>query len=162
MTGPEEVLLDPSLPADGGDPLLARLRRLAAEADPPPAHVLEAARSAYALRDLDAELAALVLDSAEAGLAGVRGDDEVRLLSYESTGLGLELQVTERGDRRDVVGQVLDGDGGPVVVQTEDAAHEVAPGADGVFAVPGLPPGRLRVRLRGPGGTAVVTPWTSV
>ena len=46
------------------DAFEARLRRISGEAEPVPEHVLEAGRAAFALRDLDAELAELVADSA--------------------------------------------------------------------------------------------------
>ncbi|MFD0744362.1 hypothetical protein ACFQ1L_23015 [Phytohabitans flavus] len=49
------------------DALMAELRRIAAEVDPVPPSVIEAARAAIFTRHLDHELAELVADSADAG-----------------------------------------------------------------------------------------------
>ncbi len=157
MTGPEEILLD--TPED--DALLARLRAVAAEAEPVPPDVRTLASAAFALRDLDAELAVLVHDSAtrELELSGVRGDDDVRLLSYDAAAVGIELQVVVRGGRRDVMGQVV-GDAAGVVLETGAGEQEVTPDASGIFRLEALAPGRVRVRLGTPGGLTVLTPWT--
>ena len=48
-------------PAD--EQLLDGLRRAASQFDPPPPAVIEAARSSFTWRTIDAELAALVFDS---------------------------------------------------------------------------------------------------
>lgn len=152
----DEVVLD--TPED--DALLDRLRRVTAQADAPPPVVLDLARAAFALRDLDAELAVLVLDSETAGaeLTGVRGEDDVRLLSYEASRLGLELQL----DGRDLLGQVVGGVAESVVVETDDGEHPVQADADGVFRYEGATGARVRVRLRGTDGLTVVTPWTAL
>lgn len=157
MTGPDEILLD----TPGDDALVARLRAVAAEADPVPADVRALASAAFALRDLDAELAVLVHDSAtrDRELAGVRGDDDVRLLSYDAAALGIELQVVARGDRRDVMGQVV-GTATSVVLETGVGEQEVSPDAFGIFRAEDLAPGRVRVRVGTPGGLTVRTPWT--
>lgn len=170
MTGPDEVLLD--RPED--DALLARLRAVAAEVDPVPADVRALASAALALRDLDAELAVLVHDSEDLDdraqeLVGVRGSaDDVRLLSYDAPALGVELQVVQRGDRRDVLGQVV-GETVALVLETAPTGagtgttdHPLVPDADGLFRLDDLPAGRFRVRLRTPGGLTVLTPWTTL
>ncbi len=158
MSTGDEVRLD--TPED--DALLAHLRRIAHDVDPPPTLMDELARGAFLLRTLDAELAALVHDSAQPGqeLAGVRGDDSVRLLSYEVEAVGLELQVVARGPHRSLTGQVFGPVAGPVLVQTGAGEHALDPDQTGVFALEDLPAGRVRVSLTRAGGVTVVTPWT--
>ncbi len=144
------------------DVLLAHLRRVVREADPPPVLVQEMARGAFLLRALDSELAALVHDSAEPGqeLAGVRGDGTVRLVSYEVEAVGVELQVVAHGSRRSLTGQVIGPASGPVLVQTGTGEHALHPDDTGVFILRDLPAGRLRISLTRSGGVTVVTPWT--
>lgn len=158
MSGPEEVVLD----TPEQDALLGRLRAVAAEADPVPAHVRTLASAAFSLRDLDAELAVLVHDSAGASpeLSGVRGDDDARLLSYDAEAVGVELQVVTRRDRRDVLGQVVGDPPAALAVETGDGEHPVVPDATGVFRLADLAAGRLRIRVTTAGGLTVLTPWT--
>lgn len=148
---------------EGGEDevLLSRLRRAAQEADPVPEHVLVLARAAFSVRALDVELAVLVLDTAEPDqeLAGVRGDDGVRLLSFEAPELGLELQVATRRQRRQLIGQVVGRASGPVVLERDHEALSVDPDGSGVFTLDDLPAGRARLRLTRPGGAVVSTPW---
>lgn len=160
MTNSDEIMLD--TPED--DALLLRLRTVAADADPVPALVRDLAKAAFSLRDLDAELAVLVLDSDAPGqeLAGVRGGAEVRLLSYEAAAVGLELQVARRGGHSSVVGQVVGPPPARVVVETERQEHVVSPDTSGVFTLEGLDAARLRVKLGYDDDTTVTTPWTSL
>lgn len=139
------------------DDILAGLRRAAASIDPLPEHVAAAARAALATRRLDDELAELTLDSALAG-AAVRSDDDVRVLSYRAEGVTLELQLEHGSPLRGLA----TGTTGQAVVETRDATREVMVGADGLFSVPGLPGGPLRVRVRTADGRRVVTPWVTV
>ena len=130
--------------------LLARLRDASAAYDPVPEHVLAAARAALTTRRLDEELAALVADSALAE-AGVRaGAPDVRLLTFESAEVSLELQVEYRDDRVSVRGLVTGatGEAGEAVVEVAGERHAV-PIDDGWFAVTGLPRGATRVSVPG-------------
>lgn len=160
MSDKSELILD--TPED--DALLARMRRVVGETDPPPPLAYDLARAAFSLRDLDAELAVLTLDSAEPGqeLAGVRGGNEVRLLSYEAQAVGVELQVVLHGDRCSVTGQVVGPLPESVVVETDTESHAVRPDESGVFALDDLPSGRVRVRLDVSGGVTVSTPWVAL
>ena len=146
------------------DALVARLRAVASEADPVPAPVLDLARTAFTVRDLDAELAVLLVDSAESGsdLVGVRGDNDVRLLSYEAAAVGLELQVEVRDGKRTLLGQVFGARPASIVVESGDDEVAVEPDAQGLFRADGLATGRLRLRLVTATGLIVLTPWTSV
>lgn len=146
------------------DALLVRLRRVVGQADAPPSMTYELARAAFSMRALDAELAVLVLDSAERGqeLVGVRGTDQVRLLSYEAPAVGLELQVVSHGSRRSLTGQVIGTVASSVLVDTEQGEQVVHPDESGVFFLDGLQAGRARLRLTVGDGITVTTPWTAL
>lgn len=160
MNDNRDVVLDSA----EDDALLARLRLVAAAVDPVPAMTYELAHAAFAMRALDDELAVLVSDTAEPGqtLVGVRGSDEVRLLSYDAPMVGLELQVVARGTRRSLTGQVIGPAAEAVVVETGTGEQVVHPDETGVFFVQDLQAGRVRMRLRVSGGVIVTTPWTAL
>ena len=89
------------------DELIARLRRVAARADPVPEALLAAASAAFGLRELDVRVAELVRDSAVgASATAVRGLG-ARMLSFEAADAVIECEVTARGSRRDVIGQLV-------------------------------------------------------
>ena len=80
----------------------AELRAIFGHLDPVPQLLDEAARAAFTWRTVDAELAELMRDSAEAedeaGLL-VRSAGGPRQLSFESPHLGIEIEVTATGPR---------------------------------------------------------------
>ena len=90
------------------DELEAELRRLAADREPVPAELVQAAVDAFGWRDIDAELAELVYDSLvdadEASL--VRGPPGQRLVSFAVGGLTIDVEVTSAGAGRTVMGQI--------------------------------------------------------
>lgn len=147
-------------PAD--ESLLRRLGAIAEEADPVPGPVLEAARAALSMRRLDAELAELVHDSALEA-AGVRGPGE-RLLSFEAGGFCLELQVTPRGRRVDLLGQLdgLTATGAAVTVESSGGPLEAAVDDQGTFRVRDVAAGRIRLHVTVRGRPAVTTSWVTV
>ena len=69
---------------DPDDRLLAELAAALDAADPVPARVLDAAKESFTWRTIDAELAELVFDSAEQQLAGVRGIDGTRQVTFQT------------------------------------------------------------------------------
>jgi hypothetical protein len=140
--------------------LLRMLREAIDEADPTPAHVFEAARAAFALRRLDAELAELVRDSLDeyAGLIAVRGEGDVRLISFETGVVAVELQVTQRGPVRDLVAQISGTDVRIAEVETPGRRHDTAL-LDGVVTVDGVPAGLLRLHVTTADGRELVTSW---
>src|SRR5258705_49296 len=78
----------------------AELRAIFGHMDPVPQLLSDGARAAFTWRTVDAELAELMRDSAEAEEeAGslVRGGHGPRQLSFESPRLGIELEVTATG-----------------------------------------------------------------
>ena len=156
-------------PSDGQPPdaaddqLVADLRRIAARADPVPEALLTAARAAFGLRELDARVAELVRDSAVgASATAVRGPG-ARMLSFETADTVIECQVTARGHRRDVIGQLVGAVGALLQVQVAGARAVDVPVDDrGRFSVGDLPAGPFRLRFSLADGSTLLTSWTAV
>jgi hypothetical protein len=143
--------------------LLARLRRVLQQVDPVPEHLLASCRALFGLRGLDEELAELVRDSTEERerLLAVRGEGDVRLISFETGPVAVELQVTERGEVRDLIAQVS----GTEVVRAEvetPAGRRHVPIQDSVFTLEGVAAGLLRLRLLTGAGRDLVTSWVRI
>ena len=152
---------------DSDDELEAELRRLAADREPVPAELRQAAVDAFSWRDIDAEIAELVYDSlldADAA-ALVRGPADQRLVSFAVGGMTIDLEVTSVGAGRTVMGQIA-----PPQRATVDIRHPqdtVTVEADdlGRFRSGPLPPGPASLRLRPlpeAGGPAVITDWIAL
>lgn len=147
------------------DELERRLRALATEADPPPALVVDAAKAAFALRDLDAELAVLVADSAVDDPAVLTRAvvSDVRMLSFECGDVAVELDVeTDPLSRRVRLSGLAVGAVGAVVLVRSDARISADLAADGRFVVENVAPGPLRLELTTPDGRRVTTSWIHV
>jgi hypothetical protein len=149
-----------SAPWENDEAVLVRLGAVLDELDPMPAEVLSEGRALFGLRRLDEELAELVRDSAEdrSGLLAVRGEGDVRLISFETGPVTVELQVTERGAVRDLVAQVT----GTALVGAEvetSAGRRDIPIEDSLFTVEDIPAGYLRLRLHTVAGRHLVTSW---
>ncbi|BCB90380.1 hypothetical protein Psuf_076930 [Phytohabitans suffuscus] len=144
---------------------MADLRRIAAEVDPVPPGVVEAARAAILTRHLDHELAELIADSSEAGAGllfeAVRGPGagESRLLTFDGGGVQVDVDLAPTGQGLRVIGQftgpvsecgVERGDGGAVEVEVDEL---------GRFVADGVPPGPIRLRFRSDIGQLVRTAW---
>lgn len=146
----------------------AELRRLTAERDPVPAHVLVAARAIWTWRDVDAELAELCgdsMDAAHGGLALVRGTAVApRLLVFEASDLTLEFEVRRDSDSRSLTGQLLPAQVAQITVEHPGGARNVTADALGRFLADGLSGGlvRLNCRLTSPPGRLVVTTWVEL
>jgi hypothetical protein len=135
--------------------------------DPVPQLLEDGARAAFTWRTVDAELAELMRDSAEASEeeAGmlVRGGHGPRQLSFESPRIGIELEVTATGPReRRVEGQLLPPAGATITVERPgEDGHTVQADELGRFVLDGLRAGvvRLHVAL---GGAQIAIPWTTI
>lgn len=150
-------------PEETDEALLGRLRLIVEQLDPLPAHVLEGSKALLGLRRLDEELAELVRDSEQerGRLLAVRGEGDVRLISFETGPVTVELQVTERGAVRDLVAQVS----GTAVVRAEvetAAARRTVPVEDSLFTLDGVAAGLLRLRLLTAAGRDLVTSWVRI
>jgi hypothetical protein len=145
--------------------LLARLRAICAEVDPVPEPVYEAARAAFALRRLDAELAELVRDSLDepAGAVAVRaaGLAEIRMLSFAAGPLVVDLQVSDRADGRHLVLQVSGVELRAARMDTADGHRELDT-EDGVLIAERVTPGRVRFVLTTIDGRRYATTWILV
>jgi hypothetical protein len=151
----------PGSPSD--DELLDQLRNIAAQTDPVPAPLLDAARLAFELRDLDTMLAELVHDSAvDAPAMAVRGGGAERMLSFAVRAVAVECQITARGSLRDLLGQLVGGRAEQMDVQVTGAVTTVPVNDAGRFSVRGLPAGPFRLRCRLADGTGLVTSWAAL
>jgi hypothetical protein len=143
------------------DELMARLREIAAVVDPPPEIVEEQARAAFSTRLIEFQLAELMQDSATRASA-VRADDQrLRLLSFQTATVSLELQVDYIGERLVLRGLVV-GASGEVEVETATELRHAPLDAEGWFVVDDVPEGTVRLRLRAGDGTPITTSWVSL
>jgi RNA polymerase sigma factor (sigma-70 family) len=147
------------------DVLLDELRGLASDFDPVPDAVRDAARGSFTWRTIDAELAELAYDSAldSATVAGVRSEDAVRLLTFETPDLTIELEVTEVGGRRRVLGQLVPAVPGLVELRHASGLLQLAADERGRFGADDVEPGPVSLRWRGgDDGPAVTTEWVTI
>jgi hypothetical protein len=143
--------------------LLQALRDAARQADPEPPEIAAAAAGAFTWRTVDADLAALAYDSIldDRLLAGVRGGESPRLLTFESGDLTIEVEVT--AERR-LVGQTVPASPGEVDVRWPAGSSVVEVDGMGRFSAGPVPAGPLSLRWRGSGGAdrTVATDWVTV
>jgi hypothetical protein len=155
-------------PGADEDELFRRLTEMLSPQHNPPASVTELAKQSFGLRTVDAELAALVADSEVHGTAAaVRGSQTIsapRLLTYQTTGLLVELEVGAAEGRRRILGELL-----PEGEATIEVRQPGAPGSrfvevdpEGRFVVDGLRTGPFSLTCRRPGRSPVTTEWTSL
>ena len=165
------MLKEPGTPQPSDDDaLLARLGHLVRRIDPVPVAVQIAAHAAIEWRTLDAELAALVHDSAEDGaLLAVRGVAAApRALTFEAADLTIEIEaeVAGAGDGLSLVGQLLPPQAANVTIRHGERLIAVRADDRGRFAARGITPGPLSLRCRldaAPGtGRLVETGWLTV
>lgn len=142
--------------------LLQRLRSVVRAVDPPPELVRELGRAAFGLRSLDAELAALVTDSAEEELVGVRSTATGRLLVFETADASIEVEVSATADGTLLlVGQVVPGSGGQTVrLERRDGGSTSGPLGDvGTFRFADVAPGAVRLHVERTGAEPLTTSW---
>ena len=152
---------------ESDDELEAELRRLAADREPVPAELVQAALDAFGWRDIDARLAELVYDSLvdadEASL--VRGSPGQRLVSFAVGGMTIDVEVTSAGPGRAVMGQIAPPQRAVVDIRGRRETVTVEADELGRFWSGPLPPGPASLRLRPPSeaaGPAVVTDWIAL
>jgi hypothetical protein len=152
---------------DPDDQLEAELRRLAADREPVPAELVQAALDAFGWRDIDAELAELVYDSlVDAGAASlVRGPADQRLVSFAVGGITIDVEVTSTGPGRSVMGQIAPPQRATVDIRYPQDTVTIETDELGRFESGPLPPGPASLRLRPPpggDGPPIVTDWISL
>jgi hypothetical protein len=153
------------------DALLERLRAAARRFDPVPEDAVLSARASMAHLRLDAELAELVLDSAEHDreLVGVRSEAaSARQLTFNAGGFEVEVEIVDEGDRCRIVGQCLPSGAVTVTVRCHARdrsgprsanATEATTDELGRFTAE-VPPVPFSLRCVWPGtGMAVETSW---
>jgi hypothetical protein len=158
-------------PVPDDDRLLARLGALFRAIDPPPVEALELARQSFALRTLDAELAALVEDS-DLVPAGVevrgRSEPEPRQLTFQfydaqnDDELVIAMEVRIRGRRRRLSGHLASRRPAQIEVR-QPAVPEPRPvDVDhlGRFVIDDVLPGPVSLTCRRTGARPVATEWT--
>jgi hypothetical protein len=85
------------------------------------------------------------------------------MLSFESADTVIECEVTARGRRRDVIGQLVGAVAALLQVQVAGAgAVDVPVDGHGRFSVGDLPAGPFRLRCSLADGSTLLTSWTSV
>jgi hypothetical protein len=147
------------------DELLAELAGVLTTVSGPPPEVVSAARDLFTWRTVDAELAELAHDSlVDAAGAGVRAIGQPRILTFETDGLTIEVEVDETPGARRLIGQLTPPGPGSLELRTSPGAP-VRGEADelGRFVL-GLPPGRLLSSLRVEPATGPVaeTAWVTL
>lgn len=144
---------------------LAGLRAAIERYDPVPGRVREAALAAFGWRDIDAELAELAYDSAldERALAGVRGATGPRLVTFSGAGLTVDVEVSEDGRRRRLVGQLVPPFPGGVHVHHAGETASTVADELGRFLLDGITAGPVRITCEGaPGARQVDTEWITL
>ena len=146
--------------ADRDDLLVQELRAFL-EPDPVPAAVAAAARATFTWRSVDDELAALLSDSADLVLTGVRGAGD-RRLAFEAPQLVIEFVLVPgpRGSRLE--GQLAPPGPARIEVLSGDDVTEIEADQHGRFALDGVRNGPLSLRVARGDDPPVRTPATSV
>jgi hypothetical protein len=145
------------------DEVLARVRATFQALDPVPADVLAAARSALTWRVPGAELAEPTANpSSPRSVAGVRGTDAPRTLTFAASRTVIELEIDETGHGCEIAGRLAPPSPAEVRVRHLALVPE-QPGARvdqaGHFALPTLPEGLVSLAFLLPDGTSIVTSW---
>jgi hypothetical protein len=159
-------MADPHDPSPGAiDPAAEQVWSLLRRTmtDHVPDEVRAAAYQAFAWRDPDARLAALVADSADPDreqLAPIRDAGHPRLLTFARDDISIDVEVDEGTDSINLVGQLAPVGPGKIAVDHGGRTTEARADALGRFHVDGVARGpvRLRCTLDATGET-VQTEW---
>jgi hypothetical protein len=144
LTDPDEILLH-------------QVAAVYDQLDPIPELVREAARAAFELRDLDAELVPLMESLAT---TAVRGGDEDQLVSFALDGLEIDLGSHRGRHGWQLVGQVT-GDVTSMTVQTMAGSESVDVDGYGRFRA-AVSARTLCLRLETPDGRQLRTQWVTL
>jgi hypothetical protein len=142
-------------PRDDDEQLLAELHAALQARREVPDDLVQAGKSLFDWRHVDAELAELTYDSALGATAVARAADPPRAMSLRGLQLSIELELAADALR----GQVFPGAG--ATVETEDHSGDWASvrcDAQGWFVIAPPPVGAFRLTVRA-GGAVVRTGW---
>jgi hypothetical protein len=159
---------DPGLasePSTADEALFARLRSYVEATDTVPADLLRSASEVFALRNIDAELADLVHDSAhEEDLMLVRGQEEVRTLTFEKQpDVTVHMQLTPTGSTHSLLAMVNGAsDTSTIELERRDGRTTYSLDAAGRLLLDGVKAGALRLRITCRDGHDVATSWVMV
>jgi hypothetical protein len=142
--------------------LMAALRQALAERQAVPPEFVEAAKSAFAWHNIDAELAELTYDSsrdAEHAPSTRAETASIRALTFTSAHLTLELEVTHDS----LLGQIVPAQPGTIKVQLRDGAETTVP-ADpiGRFTIRPIPAGAFRLHCKTAADADALTGWITL
>lgn len=144
------------------DILLAALREALAAREAVPVSFVEAAKSAYAWHNIDAELARLAYDSwqdAEAGAALRSESASIRALTFQSALFSIEVEITDDA----LLGQLVPVQRGMVELQTLAGQTMIAPVDDvGRFIIEPRPGSPFRLRCHTETQADVLTGWVTL
>ncbi|WP_300012452.1 hypothetical protein [Pseudonocardia sp.] len=136
-------------PEFGDRALLDELAALLRGRNEPPPEVLDAAREVFTWRTVDAEIAALTYDSLLDDVAvAVRAAAQPRILTFESDGLTVEVELDATPSGRRLLGQLIPAQAAELELRSAETVVGSSVADDlGRFAVP-VPSGTARVWLR--------------
>lgn len=153
---------------DGGSDHMDAAMRALGEAlragDGPPAELVASAKELFTWRTVDAELATVTFDSlADPELAGVRGADAARSVTFETAAVVIDVEISPAGERFDLVGSLAPADAAGLVLQHGDGATtDVVVDGLGRFRLPGVAAGTVRFVVQAGEGARVVTDWVGL
>jgi hypothetical protein len=149
--------------SDRDDALLDELHRVVHKVDPVPEALVAAARASLSWRTFDDDLAELLHDSsAEPALAGMRAEEQGRMLTFGGEGLALEVEVSGTGPERVLTGQISPAGPGEVDVRHGAGVLTVPIDERGRFSATGVPAGTVSLRCRAGDARALATPWLPI
>ena len=137
----------------------------ALRAGPVPPQLIQAGKRAFLAHDIDAQVAALVYDSAfddQPALTATRAEAEVAALrSMRFTGAALTIEVEIADDA--IYGQLLPPQPGVIRVQPSGDEDVVIPADDtGGFVIRPVPSAAFRLRCHTAGGVVAITDLISL
>lgn len=150
--------------------LLGELRDALATLDPVPEGLRAAAKECFVWRRIDEELAELAADSAAQPLGAARstsaeGPTESRLLTFEASGLNIEVEVTAVGERRRLVGQLVPPRSARIEVRWPGGHTTGEADTIGLFSIDSVPAGPVSIACDPPPGERApqtVTSWVTI
>jgi len=121
------------------------------------------ARSAELAPDSSLQDGQLLDELPEAETSAVRGGPEWRQLSFRTSGLIIELEITGGGDYRRLMGQLIPRQSAGVDIRHGQGVTTVEADTLGRFSAEDIPSGQISLRCRlGSDQAPIVTGWISL